>query len=75
VMTLNARFFVDLGQQATLVKKSAFFKNARVSLSVNNLLDQVSKVTDGTGATPLSYQAAYLSPNRRTIQLELRKMF
>jgi hypothetical protein len=75
VFNINARFFVDLGQQARLVKKSAFFKNARLSFGINNLLDQVSKVTDGTGVTPLSYQAAYLSPNRRTAQIELRKMF
>lgn len=73
--TLNLRFFVDLGQQQRLVKKSAFFKNARVSLGVNNLLDSVSRVTDGTGATPLSYQWPYLSANRRTVQIELRKMF
>jgi iron complex outermembrane recepter protein len=73
--TLNLRLFVDLGQQARLVKKSAFFKNARVSFAVNNLLDSVSKVTDGTGATPLSYQWPYLSATRRTLQIELRKMF
>ncbi|MDE1914675.1 MAG: TonB-dependent receptor [Sphingomonadales bacterium] len=73
--SLNLRLFVDLGQQQRLVKKSAFFKNARLSFGVNNLLDSVSRVTDGTGATPLSYQWPYLSANRRTLKLELRKMF
>jgi hypothetical protein len=75
VVSLNARAFVDLGQQASLVKKSDFFKNARLSFGVNNLLDNYSKVTDSNGVTPTAYQWAYLSPNRRTLSLELRKMF
>jgi len=75
VVTLNARAFVDLGQQASLVKKSDFFKNARISFGVNNLLDNYSKVTDSNGVTPTAYQWPYLSPNRRTLSLELRKMF
>ncbi len=75
VLTLNARVFVDLGQQASLVKKSNFFKNARVSLGVNDLLDNYSKVTNSNGVTPTAYQWPYISANRRTVSLELRKLF
>ncbi|HWU02976.1 MAG TPA: TonB-dependent receptor, partial [Novosphingobium sp.] len=72
---LNARLFVDLGQQARLTKASDFFKGARLSLMANNLFNQRQKVTDATGATPTAYQPYVLDPTGRLIGLELRKMF
>jgi len=52
-----------------------WLRGARVTLSVTNLFDQRIDVRDGTGATPLSYQSAYLDPAGRTITLSLRKLF
>ena len=75
VLKLNARLFVDFGQQQALVKAAPFFKGARLSLMVNNLLDQRQKVTDASGAVPLSYQPDYLDPLGRVVGAEFRKMF
>jgi outer membrane receptor protein involved in Fe transport len=46
----------------------------RVSLSVQNILNTLQKVTDGSGATPTAYQGAYLDPDGRTVMLSIRKM-
>ena len=75
VLKLNARLFVDFGQQQALVKAAPYFKGARLSLMVNNLLDQRQKVTDASGAVPLSYQPDYLDPLGRVVGAEFRKMF
>lgn len=73
--TLDLRMFVDLGQKQALTKLSPFFKGARLALRIDNLFDARQKVTDGTGAVPLSYQPDYLDPRGRFIGLELRKQF
>jgi len=72
--TANLRLFINLGQQASLVKYW-WAQGARVSLSVNNLFDSRQRVTDATGATPLRYQAGYLDPTGRTIRISFRKLF
>ena len=75
LLKINARLFADLGQKPALVKAVPFLKGSRMSIYANNLFDQIQKVTDATGATPLSYQAAYMDPNGRIIGAEFRKMF
>jgi iron complex outermembrane recepter protein len=75
LLKLNARVFVDLGQQKTLVQQSPFFKGSRVQIVANNIFDQIQKVTDGTGTTPIAYQTAYMDPVGRTVAVEFRKMF
>jgi len=72
---LDLRIFANLGQKAALVKKVPFFKNARLSFTVDNILDQRQKVTDANGEVPLAYQAAYREPQGRVIGLDFRKMF
>jgi len=72
---LNARLFVDLGQQKTAVAQIPFFKNARFSIYANNVFDQRQLVTDSTGATPQAYQKPYRDAAGRVIGLELRKLF
>jgi len=72
---INFRLFADLGQQASLVKAHPFFKGARFSLKVDNLFDQRQRVTDATGAVPLSYQPDLVDPLGRVIGLEFRKQF
>lgn len=72
---INLRLFADLGQQAGLVKDHPFFKGARISLKVDNLLDQRQRVTDASGAVPISYQPDLLDPKGRVIGIEFRKQF
>jgi iron complex outermembrane receptor protein len=75
VTRMNINFFAALGQQQGLVKKAPFFKGSQVSLRFENLFDSRQKVTDRTGAVPISYQADLLDPRGRLIELEFRKMF
>ncbi|MBV9370603.1 MAG: TonB-dependent receptor, partial [Alphaproteobacteria bacterium] len=75
LMTLNLRLFADLGLQPSLVKASPFFRGARISLSVDNLLDRRLRVTDAAGTTPLSYQPGYIDPVGRSVRLSFRKLF
>lgn len=73
--TANLRLFADLGQQLGLVKAHPWVRGARVTLSVDNLFNTRQRVTDATGATPVSYQPDYLDPLGRTIRISLRKLF
>jgi hypothetical protein len=75
VFKLNARLFLDLGQQARLVSASSFWKGARMSILVNNVFDQRQRVTDASGAVPIAYQADLIDPLGRVIGIEFRKMF
>lgn len=75
VTKININLFADLGRMPSLVEKAPLFRNSRVSLKFENLLDSRQKVTDASGAVPLSYQADYLDPRGRVITLELRKSF
>ncbi len=72
--TANFRLFADLGQQPSLVKHR-WARGMRVTLSVTNIFDSRQHVHDATGATPLSYQPAYLDPLGRTVKISLRKLF
>lgn len=73
--TVNLRLFADLGQQPSLVRKHRWLRGLRLSLSVDNLLNNRLDVRDASGATPLSYQPAYLDPLGRSVQLQIRKLF
>ena len=72
---LNARLFLDLGQQKKLTESVSFFKGSRLSLLAVNLLDSRQKVTDQTGAVPLAYQPDFLDPQGRVLGVEFRKLF
>lgn len=72
--TANFRLFADLGQQPSLVKHR-WARGMRVTLAVTNIFDSRQHVRDATGATPLSYQPAYLDPLGRTVKISLRKLF
>lgn len=72
--TVNLRLFADLGQQP-FARQNRWLRGARVSLKVNNLFNDRPKVRDASGATPLSYQSAYLDPLGRSVSLSFRKMF
>jgi hypothetical protein len=67
--------FDNLGQQPWAFRSHPILKGVRVSLSIDNLLDQRITVRNGEGLTPLSYQPGYIDPVGRTVMLSLRKLF
>jgi hypothetical protein len=75
IAKVDLRFFADLGARRDLVAKYPFFRGARATLAVTNLFDQRISVRDATGATPISYQSAYLDPVGRKITVSFRKLF
>jgi hypothetical protein len=75
IAKVDLRFFADLGARRELVAKYPFFRGARATLAVTNLFDQRINVRDATGATPISYQSAYLDPVGRKITIGFRKLF
>jgi hypothetical protein len=72
--TANLRLFANLGQIPWLVRDHPFFRGARVSVGIDNILNSRRDVTDATGATPLRYQPGYLDPLGRTISVSFRKL-
>lgn len=75
VVNITANLFFDFNQRPRLIRQMPFLKSARLSLRAENLLGSRQRVTDASGAVPLSYQADYLDPRGRVIRLELRKSF
>ena len=73
--TVNLRLFANLGQMPELVRRHPWLRGVRVTASAVNLFDDRIEVRDATGATPLSYQSAYLDPTGRTVRISLRKLF
>jgi hypothetical protein len=72
--TFNLRLFADLGQ-TSLARKMKWVRGFRVSLGVDNLFDRRLRVTDPTGATPISFQPDLLDPLGRSVRLSIRKQF
>ena len=74
--TFNLRSFIALDQQKWLVGDDpGFFKNARVSVLVNNIFDARQRVTDANGVVPLRYQPFLIDPVGRFVEIEFRKLF
>lgn len=71
--TVDLRLFADLGE--VFKKQDGPLKGTRVSLTVDNLFGGVRRVTDETGAVPLSYQPALIDPIGRYVGIDIRKMF
>jgi iron complex outermembrane recepter protein len=72
--TVNLRLFANVGQLSWAIKSAPWLRGTRVSFGVNNLFDVRQRVTDGTGATPISYLPGYLDPFGRTVRITIRKM-
>ncbi len=70
--TFDIRLFADLGQRFPTTKWAG---GMRVSLSLQNVLNERQRVTYTTGATPLAYQPALLDPVGRAALLTIRKLF
>jgi hypothetical protein len=74
-LQINMRLFANLGARPELVGRAPWLRGARVTLGVDNLLNDRPSVTDAAGATPLNLQPALLDPLGRTVRLSLRKQF
>lgn len=75
VATVNLRLFVSFDAQPELVKAYPLLAGSRLSLNANNLFDRHISVHDVNGATPLSYQPAYLENPGRVVSVSFRKLF
>ncbi|MCW1427843.1 TonB-dependent receptor [Novosphingobium sp. JCM 18896] len=75
VFKLNLRAFVNFDQRKKLIEDVPFLKGTRLSLTVDNMFDSRQRVTDQTGAVPLSYQLDYRDPKGRVVGIDFRKMF
>ena len=47
----------------------------RISVGIDNILNTRQRVTDATGATPISFQPDYLDPLGRSVRITVRKLF
>ena len=75
VLKLKVRAFYHFDQAPALVADMPFLKGVRLALEADNLLNSRQKVTDASGATPLSYQKDYLDPRGRFLGVDIRKTF
>ncbi len=73
--TLTAFLFADLDQQKSVVKAVPFLKGSRLSLRVDNVLNDIIDVRDQNGLVPLSYQPGFIDPRGRLFELSFRKRF
>lgn len=74
LFTANLRIFANLGQIRSLGRTTPFLRGARVTLAVDNLLNQRIDVRDAAGAVPVGYQPALLDPIGRSVRLSFRKL-
>ncbi|MEY4270961.1 MAG: hypothetical protein RLZZ58_2177 [Pseudomonadota bacterium] len=72
VAQVDVKAFVDLG---ALFDGSKLAKGGRLTMAIDNVTNKRQRVTDLSGATPTSFQPAYLDPVGRTVMFELRKVF
>ena len=76
IARFDLRLFANLEQQQWLTGGApGFWKGTRLSLRIDNLFDAQQRVTDGTGAVPLSYQPDLIDALGRTFEIEFRKLF
>lgn len=75
ITKINLRLFANFGQQKDLVMRLPWLRGVRVSVYVNNLLDERIQVRDVNNATLTAYQPGYIDPRGRTVMLTARKLF
>lgn len=73
--TVNVSLFANLADRFGGSRAPQWLQGMRVSIGINNLFDSRPEVRDETGATPLSYQPAYLDPLGRVVSFSVRKAF
>jgi iron complex outermembrane recepter protein len=73
--TLSAFLFVNLDQRGDLTKKLPFLKGGRITLRIDNVLNDILDVRDENGLVPLGYQPGLIDPRGRVFELSFRKRF
>jgi hypothetical protein len=73
--TVNTNLFANLDDRFGGSKAPQWLKGTRVTFGITNIFNTRPQVRDRTGATPLSYQSAYLDPLGRVVSFGLRKVF
>ena len=75
IAAINAFLFVNLDQQASVIKAIPLLKGSRITLRVENILNDIVDVRDQNGNVPLGYQQGYIDPRGRVFELSFRKRF
>jgi iron complex outermembrane recepter protein len=75
IAAINAFLFVNLDQQARVTKAVPLLKGSRITLRVDNILNDIVNVRDQNGNVPLGYQPGYIDPRGRVFELSFRKRF
>lgn len=73
--TVNLNLFANLADQFGGVNAPAWLRGSRATISITNLFNERQSVRDEAGATPITYQPAYLDPLGRVFSISLRKVF
>jgi hypothetical protein len=73
--TFSTFLFVNLDQQARILKAAPFLKGSRLTLRIDNVLNDIIDVRDQNGNVPLGYQQGYIDPRGRVFELSFRKRF
>ena len=73
--TVSGRFFVNLGEQESLVKSMPWLDDTRLSFGMRNIFDTRQRVTDSEGEVPIRYQPYLIDPTGRRFEVEIRKLF
>ncbi len=72
---ISTFLFVNLDQQARVVKALPLLKGSRVTFRIENILNDIVDVRDQNGNVPLGYQPGYIDPRGRVFELSFRKRF
>ena len=75
IAAINTFLFVNLDQQARVIKAMPFLKGSRVTFRIENILNDIVNVRDQNGNVPLGYQQGYIDPRGRVFELSFRKRF
>jgi hypothetical protein len=75
IAAVSAFLFVNLDQQARVIKAVPLLKGSRIAFRIENILNDVVDVRDQNGNVPLGYQPGYIDPRGRVFELSFRKRF
>ena len=67
--------FINLDDRGSLTEKVPFLKGSRIALKMDNVFDDIQNVRDNNGLIPLSYQAGFVDPVGRYVEIDFRKRF
>lgn len=73
IVTFNLRVFANMGEVTG--KNEGLMKDLRISLVADNVFDAQRRVRDGSGVTPVNYNAFVIDPLGLYLGVDLRKLF